>query len=121
MRIAWICGAAAAATLVVASGAKADGDKLAWTGTGAGSHHCVTYVMHVDMEVQADKVVGTFQQKGRPKYTFSFPKDVSGNYSGSVKLSGGSPLKIKGSATADGGTIDMDGYCHFVGKLGKQL
>jgi hypothetical protein len=100
-----------------AGAAHADDPKLAFTGTGKGEGHCFKYEMHVEMTLQAGKVVGTFQQKGRSKYQFSFPTGGDGSFTGVVPISNGNKMTLAGTASATGGSIKMTGYCNFGGAL----
>lgn len=116
-----LCYALIAAAMALAAGtAHADDTKLAFTGSGKGEGHCFKYEMHVDMALQAGKVVGSFQQKGRTKYDFSFPTGADGSFSGNVPISNGNKLALAGTATPTGGSIKMTGYCNFAGPLKPQ-
>ena len=107
--------------LVLAGGTvQADDTKLAFTGTGKGEGHCFKYEMHVEVTLQGDKVVGTFQQKGRRQYAFTFPAGADGGFTGVVPISNGNKMTLNGSATPTGGSIKMTGYCNFGGALTEQ-
>jgi hypothetical protein len=120
MRSISFCALIGAGLALAGGAAHADGGKLAFTGNGKGERHCFTYEMHVEMTLQGDKVVGTFQQKTRPKYQFSLPIDASGNFNSPVPIANGNKLVLSGTATPTGGNIKMTGYCNFAGKLTPQ-
>jgi hypothetical protein len=120
MRFVPHCAILAVAALAYAGAAHADGEKLAYTGTGSGEGHCFKYQMHVEMTLQGDKVVGTFQQKGRSLYKFSLAKDAGGGFAGDVPISNGNKMKLSGTAGPDGGAVKLTGYCNFGGKLAAQ-
>ncbi|HUN50582.1 MAG TPA: hypothetical protein VMU42_05675 [Candidatus Sulfotelmatobacter sp.] len=108
------------AGLALAGAVRADDAKLAFTGMGKGEGHCFKYEMHVELTVQGDKVVGTFQQKGRKQYAFTFPAGADGSFTGVVPVSNGNKMTLTGTATPAGGSIKMTGYCNFAGALAKK-
>lgn len=118
----WSCAAAIAAaasafTLALPVPAMADPGAWTWAGWGTGSTSCSRYWMTINVAARDGRAVGDFYQEGRVVRKFDLAMDSKGAFVGDVPLDRGEKIRLKGSLGADGGTLTLDGYCKFGGKL----
>jgi hypothetical protein len=92
-----------------------------WTGMGTNvpnSSKCPTYKMEIDVTVDGSAVKGQFQQEGRDQRHFEAVADANGAFKTKAQVGGGGSMDVTGSVKD--GTVILDGYCKFGGKLTKK-
>ena len=92
-----------------------------WTGMGTnvlGSSKCTSYKMEIDLAVEGNAIKGQFQQEGREQRHFEAVADANGAFKTKAQVGGGNSMDVAGSVKD--GTVVLDGYCKFGGKLTKK-
>ena len=101
--------------------AEAQQGAYVWTGMGTnvlGSSKCTSYKMEIDVTVEGNAVKGQFQQEGRDQRHFEAVADANGAFKTKAQVGGGNSMDVAGSIKD--GTVVLDGYCKFGGKLTKK-
>jgi hypothetical protein len=110
-------------TALFAGAASAQQAAYTWTGYGhnvAGSSKCPRYKMTIDVTVEGNAVKGLFQQEGRDQRHFEATLGQGGVFKTKAIVGGGNTMDVTGTINGSGGTVLLDGYCKFDGKLTKK-
>jgi len=106
---------------LAAGAAQAQQAAYVWTGMGTNvpnSSKCTSYKMTIDVTVEGNAVKGQFQQEGRDQRHFEAVADANGAFKTKAVVGGGGSMDVVGSIKD--GTVVLDGYCKFGGKLTKK-
>jgi hypothetical protein len=94
-----------------------------WTGPGVnvrGASKCPGYKMTINVTVNGNDVKGDFQQEGREQRHFEATLGQGGVFKTKAVVGGGNQMDVTGTITGNEGTVLLDGYCKFDGKLTKK-